>query len=176
LVQGLIERLLRDLFRKIRCWRVPANWSRTDWFDEIHAVATEAAWRAAGEFDPLRGIAFEKFASLRVLHGALARSRQEWNFSSHFLPILPEAGLDLERIQCEGSGLEPPPAPEQGPAGVSINEALDRLPEQLRSVVVQLFWYGISEAEVAANLRLSQSAVSQRKQLAMAALRRFLSS
>lgn len=46
--------------KRIRSWRVPPNWSRGDWFEELAAVATAAAWQAICDFDPERGVPLDK--------------------------------------------------------------------------------------------------------------------
>jgi hypothetical protein len=37
-------------FKRIRSWRVPPNWSWGDWFEELAAVGTAAAWQAVCDF------------------------------------------------------------------------------------------------------------------------------
>jgi hypothetical protein len=58
-------------FKRIRSWRVPPNWSRGDWFEELAAVGTAAAWQAVCEFDP---------APIRA-----GRLRREKRFSHHMI-------------------------------------------------------------------------------------------
>ena len=56
-----LESAMQSGVKRIRSWRVPPNWSRSDWFEELTAVGTAAAWQAVREFDPERGIPLAGF-------------------------------------------------------------------------------------------------------------------
>ena len=58
---------VRSGLKRIRAWRVPPNWSRSDWFEELAAVATAAAWQAVYEFDPDRGVPLAGFGYCRIM-------------------------------------------------------------------------------------------------------------
>src|SRR5437773_11668878 len=70
-------------FKRIRSWRVPPNWSRGDWFEELTAVATAAAWQAVCEFDPERGVPLAAFGYCRMMTRCLARYRNELRYVLH---------------------------------------------------------------------------------------------
>src|SRR5215467_12312414 len=69
--------------RRIRSWRVPPNWSRHDWMEELKAVGTAAACQAVYEFDPARGIPLAGFGYCRMISRCLARYRKEWTYARH---------------------------------------------------------------------------------------------
>ena len=72
-------------FKRIRSWRVPPNWSPCDWFEELAAVATAAAWQALCEFDPELGVPLAAFGYCRILSRCLARYRKEWRYALHLV-------------------------------------------------------------------------------------------
>ena len=74
-------------FKRIRSWRVPPNWSRGDWFEELAAVGTAAAWQAICDFDPARGVPLAGFGYCRMMTRCLARYRKEWRDGAGLLPI-----------------------------------------------------------------------------------------
>src|SRR5438132_10222268 len=74
---------VRSGLKRIRAWRVPPNWSRSDWFEELAAVATAAAWQAVYEFDPDRGVPLAGFGYCRIMSCCLARYRKEWTYALH---------------------------------------------------------------------------------------------
>ena len=67
--------------KRIRLWRVPPNWSWGDWFEELAAVATAAAWQAICDFDPERGVPLAGFGYCRMMSCCLARYRKEWRYA-----------------------------------------------------------------------------------------------
>src|SRR5215510_2488959 len=74
---SLIGSCLKRIFR----WRVPPNWSISDWRNEMRAEAACAAWQAACDYDPSLGVPFTAFARSQVLTGTLTRYRQEWAYA-----------------------------------------------------------------------------------------------
>src|SRR5213080_2181247 len=72
-------------FKRIRSWRVPPNWSRCDWFDELAAVGTAAAWQAVCDFDPARGVPLAGFGYCRMITRCLSRYRKEWRYALHLV-------------------------------------------------------------------------------------------
>src|SRR5437870_13813892 len=69
--------------KRTRSWRVPPNWSQADWFEELAAVATAAAWQALCDFDPDRGVPLVGFGYCRIISRCLARYRKEWRYALH---------------------------------------------------------------------------------------------
>ena len=83
-LSGLNESLgsvVQTGFKRIRSWRVPPNWSRDDWLEELAAVATAAAWQALCDFDPDRGVPLAGFGYCRIISRCLARYRKEWRYA-----------------------------------------------------------------------------------------------
>src|SRR4051794_31603686 len=72
-------------FKRVRSWRVPPNWSRGDWFEELTAVGTAAAWQAACEFDSDRGVPLAGFGYCRMMTRCLSRYRKEWRYALHLV-------------------------------------------------------------------------------------------
>src|SRR5437762_1315758 len=71
--------------KRTRSWRVPPNWSRDDWLEELAAVATAAAWQALCDFDPDRGVPLAGFGYCRIISRCLARYRKEWRYALHLV-------------------------------------------------------------------------------------------
>jgi RNA polymerase sigma factor (sigma-70 family) len=147
--------------RQIDTWRVPPNWSRRDWLDEMKAEVIAAAWEAELEFDPTRGVPLEAFVHWRVWARARTRYRREWTYVLH-------CGFHLEDNDCDdatANGFSPVEVSE------SLRHALDRLPEHQRELIVSIFWEEKTEVEIARMHSLSQQAISKQKQHILAILR-----
>ncbi len=130
-----VEPLLVDCCRVLRSWRLPHNWSRLDWKDEI----------------------------------------QEWKYGSRFLPILSETPLSGDLPGCVETRLGWEFTSDDTYTAIILREAMSGLPDDFRFIVVELFWRGRTEAELGANLGLSRTMVSERKQSALKMLRQILS-
>lgn len=148
--------------RCIRRWGRPPHWSARDWIEESEAAGIAAAWRAAGDFDPSRGIPLEAFARRRVLAAVLTRLRQEWSYAAHLRPSGPPA--PVRRSEED----------RPDPSSKLLFASLSRLAAPDRLLIEQLFWGGRSESAIARTLGISQQAVSKRKRAILAALRRSL--
>jgi RNA polymerase sigma factor (sigma-70 family) len=147
--------------RQIDTWRVPRNWSRRDWLDEMKAEVIAAAWEAELDFDPTRGVPLEAFVQRRVWARAWGRYRREWTYARR-------CGLQLKGGDCgdlTANGFSPVEVSE------SLRHALDRLPEHQRELIVRLFWEEKTEVEIARMLSLSQQAISKQKRRILALLR-----
>jgi DNA-directed RNA polymerase specialized sigma24 family protein len=156
--------VLEGCLRQIGSWRIPPNWSRQDWMDEMRTDAAEVLWKASQDYDPTRGVPLEAFERLRVLAGARTRYRQEWQYALH-------CGCPIDAVQedcllCESC----PTAATCEPLG----EALRQIPEADRRLIEQLFLGESTEATVACQLGISQQAVSKRKHAALKQLGRWL--
>jgi RNA polymerase sigma factor (sigma-70 family) len=154
----MTDRSLRQLYT----WRVPPNWSRRDWHEEMKAEANAAAWEAELDFDPTRGVPLRAFVHQRVLARALTRYRRECAYARR-------CGLHPETDHCED-------VTAGGSSSVDVSESLqrclDRLPEQNRRLIQCLYWEGKTEREVARLLTRSQPTISQRKRRILEQLRR----
>src|SRR5438094_3066407 len=84
-LNGALGSAMQSGFKRIRSWRVPPNWSRDDWLEELAAVATAAAWQALCDFDPDRGVPLAGFGYCRMISRCLARYRKEWRYALHLV-------------------------------------------------------------------------------------------
>src|SRR5499426_103486 len=74
---SLIGSCLKRIFR----WRVPPNWSISDWRNEMRAEAACAAWQATCDYDQSLNVPLSIFARQTVLTSTLTRYRQEWAYA-----------------------------------------------------------------------------------------------
>jgi DNA-directed RNA polymerase specialized sigma24 family protein len=159
---SLESRTAASCLKRIRRWRGPPRWSRSQWLEEIEAEVAAAILEARRDFNAARGVPWEAFLRLRIMSAALARYRREWTYALH-------------RVQ--GATLEPA-ARDDGPpwetAARLIAQALGQLPDQDIWLIEGLFWEGKSEAELAESLGISQQAVNKRKRTIFRDLRRLI--
>jgi RNA polymerase sporulation-specific sigma factor len=168
--QKRVRKALHACCRRICSWRVPPNWSATQWFQEIIADALCAACEAERDYDPSRGVPFCGFLYQRVLARALTRYRQEWRFASRF---------ELAAGNTDSEGRLNPSSSVMVPDSRQLNDgelhcALAALPDIDRSIIEQIFWHERTEAELAQTIGISQPAVNKRKRLALLKLRALL--
>ena len=158
-------------FRRIRSWRVPPNWSRRDWFDELTAVGTAAAWQAVCEFDPERGVPLAGFGYSRIITRCLAHYRKECGYALHFVASDScEKETTTFRHPGLGAGSVAKADGTHGSNG-DLRDAIGGLPSEQRQLIKQLFWEGCTETEVANARGSNQSTVSRRKQAILKGLR-----
>jgi DNA-directed RNA polymerase specialized sigma24 family protein len=143
---------------RIRRWRVPANYSRKDWAEELAAVVACAAVVAQCEYDDSRGVPLDAFLYERVFAAALARYRQGWRFGYRYMGEFHTAG-------------EPPHRSTIQLAGGNLASVIARLPEADRHLITGLFWDDRTEAELAAQFAVTQQAISKRKSAVLKRLR-----
>lgn len=155
-----LEALTASCLRRISQWCLPPNYSRLEWIEEMRALGNAAAWQAANDYDPARGVPLSAFVRQRVMSDALTRYRQEWRYAFH----------------CAA----PRAAGASETAGSTISDeircALADLPENDLWLIEQLFFEQRTEADMARSLGISQQAVSKRKHSTIAFLRRLLTS
>jgi RNA polymerase sigma factor (sigma-70 family) len=132
---------------------VPPRWSVGDWHEELRAEGALAAWEAARNFDPGRGVPFKPFVERRVLSRLLHRYRKEWAYAHH----LARESTNPEALGQAGANRSPELE------AVEVRELAARLDPNDRRLVTVLFWEGQSESEAAESLGVSQQAVSKRK-------------
>ena len=159
--------------KRIRSWRVPPNWSRCDWFEELAAVATAAAWQAICDFDPERGVPLAGFAYCRMMTRCLARYRKEWRYALHI--DASDCGEE-ETTPFKHLGLAAAsPAKVNGSCwGENLRGAVAALPSEQRRLLKQLFWEDRTEVEVANTMNINQSTINRRKQTILKSLRMML--
>lgn len=159
------EPLLAGCIRRIGTWRVPPNWSRSDWLKQVRSLAASTAWEAASRYDPSLGVPLDAFLRVSVIAAVRTQYRQEWVYALRF------------GSQADGPVPDRPndtwlPSIE---LHESLRESLAKLSPADRWVVSQFFWHGATEAEVARNVGVSQPAMSKRKARIIESLRRSLS-
>ena len=157
--------------KRTRSWRVPPNWSRDDWLEELAAVATAAACQALRDFDPDRGVPLAGFGYCQIISRCLARYRKEWRYAVHI-----DASNSREK---ESTTFERPELNasfsaklnETHPSNDDLRGAIGALPAKQRRLIEQLFWEERTETEVAEALGTSQSTISRRKRAILNGLR-----
>jgi len=159
------EPLLAGCIRRIGNWRVPPNWSRSDWLQEVRSLVASAAWEAISRYDPSRGVPLDAFLRISLMAAARTQYRREWTYDLRFVR------------QANGSLPDRPKgtSPVSFELHESLREALAKLSLADRWVVRQFFWRGATESEVARNAGISQPAMSRRKARIVGSLRRSLS-
>jgi RNA polymerase sigma factor (sigma-70 family) len=151
--------------KRLKSWRIPPNWSASDWFKEIKAVGAAAAWQAEGEFDSALGVPMSAFLYQRILARVFTRYRQEWAYALHLAPKIDE---ELNELALQAEALL---SPETVLESESVRGALDSLSSLDRRLVVRLFWQEHTESQIARSMGISQSAVSKRKHVILRKLR-----
>jgi hypothetical protein len=150
--------VLHSCLLRVFRWRVPPNWTISEWRKEIRAEAACAAWQAVSEYDPSRGVPFGAFARQRVLTHTLTRFRQEWAYA---LRCAQEHNGELDFVAYLPF--------EDWP-----REALARLSEPDLWLIGQLFLRDRTEADVAKQIGISQQGVNKRKRVILVNLRQFM--
>jgi len=127
-------------FRRIRSWRVPPNWSRGDWFEELAAIGTAAAWNAVCEFDPERGVPLAGFGYCRMMTRCLSRYRKEWRYALHIdASNSPEKeSTTFERPELNASFSAK--LNETHPSNDDLRGAIGTLPAEQPTAAPRLFW------------------------------------
>ncbi len=167
-LNGALGSAMQSGFTRIRSWRVPPNWSRGDWFEELAAVGTAAAWQAVCEFDPARGVPLAGFGYCLIISHCLTRYRKEWRYALHLVAsdsgeegttILRDPGASVAKVNGthHSSG--------------DVRGAVGALPAEERQLIEQLFWEERTETEVAAALGANQSTINRHKQAILNGLR-----
>jgi DNA-directed RNA polymerase specialized sigma24 family protein len=156
---------LNRCFKRICTWRVPPNWSVADWREEIRAHGLAAACEACCDFDPSRGVPLDAFVYRRVITRAYTRFRQEWAYGLRCISDTWGGFADggcvslpsESRVQCRASSVEAHPVYQ------ALRDALGSLSESNQQIILQLFWEGRTEANIAEMFKISHQAVSKRK-------------
>ena len=135
---------------RIGRWRVPANYERQEWMREVEAVVACTALVAEREYDASRGVPRDAFVFDRILGTVLTRYRQEWRFATR------HQGAVGRRPARDSLPLSNPTRP-------NVAQAVACLPKADRDLIASLFWEGRTEAEVGAQLAVTQQTISKRK-------------
>jgi DNA-directed RNA polymerase specialized sigma24 family protein len=155
---------VESCLRRINTWRVPSNFSASDWREEIRAHAAAAAWQAVCDYDPSLGVPLGVFVRQRVMTCAFTRYRQEWTYAARCV-------CDAEE---EGHGSLTEDSHSCPVVHEPLRYALVCLPDADRCLIERLFFDGCTEADLAQRLGISQRGVSKRKQAVLQHLRRWL--
>jgi DNA-directed RNA polymerase specialized sigma24 family protein len=157
--------------KRTRSWRVPPNWSRDDWLEELAAVATAAAWQALCDFDPDRGVPLAGFGYCRIISRCLARYRKEWRYVLH-IRASDSCEKGTTTFKDPGSAASPM-ASVNGthPSNNDLRGAVGALPAEQRHLIEQLFWEERTEVEVANTMSINQSTLNRRKRTILKSLR-----
>jgi RNA polymerase sigma factor (sigma-70 family) len=158
-------------FKRIRSWRAPPNWSRGDWFEELMAVGTAAAWQAVCEFDPERGVPLAGFGYCRLMTSCLARYRKEWRYALHICAI---DSREDQSTRFKHPGLTTSSVAKVNGTRCSSDDlrgAMRALLPAQRQLIEQLFWEERTETEVADAMSMNQSTVNRRKRAILQGLR-----
>jgi DNA-directed RNA polymerase specialized sigma24 family protein len=151
---------LRRIFR----WRLPPNWSVSDWRNEMRAEAACAAWEAVCDYDPSLNVPFSAFARQRVLTSTLTRYRQEWAYALHSAPEHEPESSDSRLSDSAASAA----------FDASQGHALAPLSKSDRWLVGQLFLRDRTETDIATQIGITQQAISKRKRAIVMKLRRYI--
>jgi RNA polymerase sigma factor (sigma-70 family) len=150
--------------RRIYRWRVPPNWSQSDWLEELRAEAQAAAWEAERDFDPTRGVPLRAFVHHRILTRTLGRVRREWRFARHCWP----------RLRGDESTAPAVDGIDFAESSQHLRTCLNQLPDLERRLIVDLYWEEKTEIEIARMLSVTQPTICRRKQRILEQLRRWM--
>jgi DNA-directed RNA polymerase specialized sigma24 family protein len=156
----LIGSCLRRIFR----WRVPPNWSISDWRNEMRAEAASAAWQAMCDYDQSLNVPLIIFARQRVLTSTLTRYRQEWAYALHSTPEHDPEKSHSRLLDSATSEV----------FDHWLGHALARLSKPDLWLIEQLFLRDRTEANIATQIGISQPAISKRKRAIVMRLRRYI--
>ncbi len=166
-----VQTAVGNALLRVHRWQVPGNHSHRDWHRELDQVGWCAACLAERDSQQ----ASEDLIRRRVVAEVLRYYRREWSYFWRFQSVAPHEQEQPEDNSFEKNELVleqilfPEPAEFE-----QLREALMLLSSSERTLLVSLFWYGHTEAEIAVTLDLSQRAVSKRKESAISALRKVL--
>jgi hypothetical protein len=156
----LVGSCLKRIFR----WRVPPNWSVSDWRKEMRAEAACAAWQAVCDYDSSLGVPFGAFARSQVLTSTLTRYRREWAYALRSAQEYdPESSDSILLGPTTSEVFDNWPVP-----------ALARFSKLDLWLIEQLFLRDRTEADVAAQIGITQPAISKRKRAIVMQLRRYI--
>jgi RNA polymerase sigma factor (sigma-70 family) len=172
-VDKSLDRAMQSGFKRIRSWRVPPNWSRRDWFEELMANGTAAAWKAVCEFDPKRGVPLAAFGYCRIMNCCLARYRSEWRHALHLFLSTSSQNDPIAITSARSAAL--PAVNNVTPCSrEDLQSVVGALPPTQRQLIKQLFWEERTECEVAKAWGITQSTINRRKQAILRCLHKKL--
>ena len=157
-------KVIGPVIHRVHSWRIPANWSKDDWFAEMESQVLSALWQALRDYDVSRNVPLAAFIYSRAIASALSRYRQEWSYAFHCRLHTGRQGL---------AGLSDT-SPNQRTVHDIVLFGLAELAKSESQLMLQLFLEGYTEQEVAQRLGISHQAVSKRKKVLLQNVRKRL--
>jgi RNA polymerase sigma factor for flagellar operon FliA len=162
--------LVRDIAKRFQC-RVPPCIT----LDDLISAGMVGLIQAVDRFDSSRGAKFKTYAQHRI-HGAMLDflreedplSRTERRRVRESAPVLSPMTVSLDAIQLHRLAA---PAPPAFTTRFDVREARRSLSPRENRVIALLYDFDWQSREVAAELRVNESRISQIKQRAIAKLR-----
>jgi len=163
--------LARAFFRA-QSWPQPANYARKDWTDHLRQVGVCAAVQAVERHEHCAAVPLGAYLYQQVIGTVWTEYRREWRYSKRYRSLPDELSAVESEISEAQTNLPPRYADISWMAQDSEStQAVDDLAEPHRRLLIRLFWHGESEAEVAKELKLSQTGIHRRKARALEAFR-----
>lgn len=166
---------IEECLREVRRWKIPPNWSDKDWTEEMKSIALMAGWMALASYNPRRKVPVGQFIKIQVKAALLQRYRDEWRFASRCRCCTSPQGEESDGADAvsleEFADIS---AEEAFWWRVEVRDLLARLPPKEHYLLERLFIDGVTESEVAAELRVSQPTVSRWKREILKKLRSML--
>jgi DNA-directed RNA polymerase specialized sigma24 family protein len=154
--------------------RPPPNWSRPNWLQQIRAVALESVWESVSRRDARIGSRPEQFLRNRALAAVRQYHRQEYSHGTRHVRAIQVCERDADDGPREdGWPSDWEPTVEPSLELLIAHEFMESLPSSGKHLLKKLFWHGMTESEVAAELGISQPAVNQQKAALLARGRDF---
>jgi RNA polymerase sigma factor (sigma-70 family) len=168
------ENAVRNAVRLSEGWRLPPNFSRTEWEEEAYGCAAQAIVEAEERFDPHYGIPIDTYlicAAMAALRTLRKNHWRRWRRMS-MRPDAAAASLaGTLRIGHAAVACEPSSARKER---IALREALADLPAVDRRLLLDYFEGGWTQRELALRLGISQPAVNKRLTRILKRLRRML--
>ncbi len=155
-----IDVAAREALTRTYRWRVPFNWTRPQWreemLSEVALAVIELSWETAMEL-PTNSAHFQSMIQNKLLR----RYRQEWAFNKHFGRQMVNEPTDYHRPDMEDLHLR-------------LQVSMDALPEKDRLLIRQLYWEKRTETQIASEAGVSVPAICKRKKRLLCHLRNLL--
>ena len=149
IMSGEMDVAAREALTRTYHWRVPFNWSRSQWRKEISSEVALAV------IELTRGTILElQTGSARlqsiIQNRLLKRYRQEWAFGKHLGGQMVTEPTDSDRLEREDLHLR-------------LQVSMDALSERDRVLLHQLYWEKRTATQIAAEAGVSVQAISKRR-------------
>ncbi len=152
--------VVRQALKRSCQWRIPFNWTRAQWREEISAEAELGMIEHSHEIE-LESHRTNAHLQSIIQNKLLKRYRQEWAFSKHFCSQLTNNQTDSDRPEPENMYLR-------------LQEAMSALSEMDRILIQQLYWEKRKETQIATETGVDVSTICKRKKRILLHLRDIL--